>query len=78
MYRKLSANRESEIREKALVLSVLFDDPQALADLRSVIANQKAEAVWRQFALQTLVDKRPADLSAVLNVAVDDPVLRRV
>lgn len=76
VYAKLEASRDRVVREKGLILSVLFDDPRALADLRAAISDTKAEADWRRFALQTLVDKRPADLAAVLTGALDDAVLR--
>jgi putative heme-binding domain-containing protein len=76
IYRKLAASPDTEVREKGLVLSVLFDDPGALTDLRRVIANTKAEASWRQFAMQTLIDKHPADLAAVLKSVIDEPSLR--
>jgi putative heme-binding domain-containing protein len=76
VYRKLATSPDVEIRQKGLILSVLFDDAGALADLRHAIANRAAEAAWRRFALQTLVDKRPADLAAVLMSVIDDPVLR--
>jgi putative heme-binding domain-containing protein len=76
VYRKLSASADAEVREKALALSVLFGDAQALADLRTAVADPKADGAWRRFALQTLVDHRPADLSAVLTTALDDGVLR--
>jgi putative heme-binding domain-containing protein len=76
IYRKLSASPDPEIRQKGLVLSVLFDDPQALVDLRDAVARRDGKATWRQFALQTLIEKRPADLSAVLNSVIDDATLR--
>jgi putative heme-binding domain-containing protein len=76
VYAKLASSPDREVRAKALVLAVLFDNANALADLRLTIADAKAEAGWRRFALQTLVDKRPTDLSAVLGRSLDDPVLR--
>jgi putative heme-binding domain-containing protein len=76
VYGKLAASPDREVREKGLILSVMFDDARALADLRAAIANPKGEPGWRRFALQTLVDKRPADLSAVLTRSLDDSVLR--
>jgi putative heme-binding domain-containing protein len=76
VYAKLASSPDREVRAKGLVLAVLFDNAKALADLRVAIADPKAEAGWRQFALQTLVDKRPPDLQAVLGRALDDPVLR--
>jgi putative heme-binding domain-containing protein len=76
VYQKLSASSDAGIRQKSLVLSVLFDDSQALNDLRRAIANRAEDADWRRFALQTLIDKRPSDLAAVLKTGTDDQVLR--
>jgi len=76
VYDKLAKSPDKEVREKGLVLSVLFDDARAVAGLRASIADPKAEPGWRQFALQTLVDKRPTDLQTVLGRALDDPLLR--
>jgi putative heme-binding domain-containing protein len=76
VYRKVATSPDQDVRQKGLVLSVLFDDAGALADLRAAIADPHAEAGWRQFSLQTLVEKRPADLSSVLKSALDDPALR--
>lgn len=75
-YRKLSGSPDREVREKALVLAVLFDDRQALTELRQTITDAKADESWRRFALQTLIDKRPADLAAVLRDLLADPALR--
>jgi putative heme-binding domain-containing protein len=76
VYRMLSASPDVDVRQKGLILSVLFDDPRALADLRAAVADSHGQADWRQFSLQTLVDKRPADLPAVLRSVIDDQALR--
>jgi putative heme-binding domain-containing protein len=76
IYRKLAASQDAVIRQKVLVLSVIFDDDGAIADLRKAIADRKTESTWREFALQVLVDKRPADLANVLAGLLDDPTLR--
>src|SRR5437763_12915680 len=57
VYRKLSASKDAEVREKALVLSVLFGDPLALAALRKTAGDPKAPVDARRTALQTLVEK---------------------
>jgi putative heme-binding domain-containing protein len=76
VYRKLSASKDAEIREKALVLSVLFGDPQALADLRKIATDRKGEPDKRRGALQTLIEKRPADLLPVLRDLLTDGAMR--
>jgi putative heme-binding domain-containing protein len=78
IYRKLAASPDVEVRQKVLVLSVIFDDAGAMADIRQAIANRGGDPGFRQFALQTLVAKQPADLASLLQNALDDPVLRPV
>jgi putative heme-binding domain-containing protein len=76
VYRKLGDSKNAEIREKALQLSVLFGDPQALATLRRTAADPKANATMRRNALQTLVEKRPADLLPLLRKLLADESVR--
>lgn len=75
-YRKLSASGDAEVREKALVLAVRFSDPQALAALRRAAADPKADAAARARAVQTLVEKRPADLVPLLRELLADGAVR--
>jgi putative heme-binding domain-containing protein len=76
VYRKLAESKNAEVREKVLQLSVLFGDPQALAALRKTAADPKADVTARRNALQTLIEKRPADLPPLLRELVRDRVLR--
>ncbi|HEY7329957.1 MAG TPA: c-type cytochrome [Gemmataceae bacterium] len=72
VYRKLAESEQMEIREKALQLSVLFGDPQALAVLRQTADDPRADAASRRTALQTLIEKQPADLLPLLRKLVGD------
>src|SRR5207302_1016912 len=77
LHRKLSASKDAEVRERVLALSVLFGDPQALAVLRKVVEDAKADNGTRTRALQTLVDKCAAGVTSLLSRLLDDPALRR-
>jgi putative heme-binding domain-containing protein len=74
--RKLSASGNVEVREKALLLSVLFGDPRALASLRETAADPKADAAARRSALQTLVEARADNLLPLLRGLVADRTMR--
>jgi putative heme-binding domain-containing protein len=76
VYRKLAASTNAEIREKVLQLSVLFDDPQALAVLRKTADDPKADSTDRRNALQTLIEKRPPDLLPLLRKLIGDRAVR--
>jgi putative heme-binding domain-containing protein len=76
VYKKLAASKDAEVREKALVLSVLFGDPQALADLRKTAADPKADGDARRRALETLVEKRANNLLPLLRDLLADRTMR--
>jgi putative membrane-bound dehydrogenase-like protein len=77
VHRKLRASKDAEVRERTLTLSVLFGDPQALAELKRTVEEDKAGAEVRARALQTLLDKRAEGVPALLRKLLDDPDLRR-
>jgi putative heme-binding domain-containing protein len=76
LYTWLSASKDAEVREKALVLAVLFGDPRALAELRRRAADPRAPRAERRAALQTLVEKRAEGVLPLLQRLLDDPALR--
>jgi putative membrane-bound dehydrogenase-like protein len=75
-YTKLAASKDAEVREKALVLSVLFGDPQALAALRKTAADPKADTAARRRALETLVEKRANGMLPLLGELLADRAMR--
>src|SRR5262245_8955029 len=77
VHKKLSASKDAEVRERVLTLSVLFGDPQAMADLKKTVEDGKAETGARTRALQTLVEKRAEGTPALLKKMLDDPRLVR-
>jgi putative membrane-bound dehydrogenase-like protein len=77
VYRKLAQSLESEVREKALTLSVLFGDQEALAALRKIVSDPSAPAPARANALQALVYVKDPDFVPLLHGLISDRVLRR-
>jgi putative heme-binding domain-containing protein len=55
---------------------VLFGDPEALAELRALAADGKADADARRTALETLMQRRPPELPALLRSLLDDAAVR--
>jgi putative membrane-bound dehydrogenase-like protein len=73
---KLEQSRLPEVREKALFLSVVFDDPRALAAIRKTLLDSRAAPADRQMALQGLLYKKSPDLVPVLQGLVADREIR--
>ena len=73
---KLGGSPSAEVREKALLLSVMFGDPEAAATLRKTAADPGAEEASRRAALQTLVEAKAADLPPLLRDLLADPAMR--
>ena len=76
-YARLGKSTDPAVREHAVALALLFGDPQALADLRKVIANASAPATERVKAIEALADKRTADLAPLLHDQLADKATRR-
>src|SRR5258708_7295070 len=64
--RKLAGSSNAEVRQKTLMLSVMFGDKEALASLRKTVTDATAKDDARRLALQTLVEVRAPDLEALL------------
>jgi putative heme-binding domain-containing protein len=65
-YGKLESSPDPAVRERALELALVFDDPAALRTLRQQAADTTAAATARIRAVQALVAKKPADLGLLL------------
>jgi putative membrane-bound dehydrogenase-like protein len=74
--RRLAASPDGRVRSAATRLSVLFGDPEALAELRALAADGQADADARRTALETLMQRRPPELPALLRSLLDDPAVR--
>jgi putative membrane-bound dehydrogenase-like protein len=66
VYAELTRSGNTAVRDNALVLALIFDDPRALTDLRKAATTAKAPTAERVAALEALIDKRPLDLVPVL------------
>jgi putative heme-binding domain-containing protein len=77
VYAKLGASDDTQVRENAVVLALVFGDPQALADLREVAVDAAAPPADRIAAVEALVDKRVKDFAPVLHRLLGDRATRR-
>jgi putative membrane-bound dehydrogenase-like protein len=73
---RLARSSDAEVREKALLLAVLYGDREATAELRRSAAEGRANAAARETALQTLVEAKAPDLQPLLRDLLDDHVMR--
>src|SRR5258708_35775339 len=69
---RLVGSPSDEVREKTLLLSVMFGDPDAASSLRKTAADANAEEPSRRAALQTLVEAKAADLPPLLRDLLAD------
>ncbi len=73
---KLAKSASPEVREKTVLLSVMFGDPEAAAALRKTAADPRAEDESRRAALQTLVEAKAPGLPPLLRDLLADRVMR--
>ena len=65
-----------EVRQRVLVVSGIFAEPEALDELRKLTANTKEEIAIRQTALQTLVEAKADGLKPLLRELLDETKMR--
>jgi putative membrane-bound dehydrogenase-like protein len=75
---RLRKHPDNEVREKAILLSVLYGDREAIAALRKTVTDPKAPDPGRRTALQTLVEAKAPDLAPLLRELVTDRTMRRL
>jgi putative heme-binding domain-containing protein len=73
VYAKLKAQASDTVRQSALELALIFDDPIALAALRKQASDRTAARDDRSRAVQSLVAKKVIDLAPLLLKLVRDP-----
>lgn len=78
VYASLTSHKSEAVREQALKLALIFDDPAALDLLRRRAADQSAGAELRSRAIDALVAKKAKDLAPLLLAGVRDPDVRGV
>jgi putative membrane-bound dehydrogenase-like protein len=76
-YAKLSKSSVPAIRENAVVLALVFGDPQALVDLRRIAQDATTKPAERVAALEALVENRSPDLAPLLQELLADKATRR-
>jgi putative heme-binding domain-containing protein len=76
-YAQLQREDDAALREQALQLALVFDDPTALATLRRTAGDKAAAAAVRNRALDRLLAKHDAALPPLLLQWVDDDAVRR-
>jgi putative heme-binding domain-containing protein len=77
VYAKLSTSADTQVRDNAVVMALVFGDPQALADLRKLAQDVAAPPADRAAALEALIEKRVPDLAPVLHALLADRATRR-
>jgi putative heme-binding domain-containing protein len=73
---KLGKSPNPQVRELAQSLSLTFGSPSALAALRHVLMDVKADPTARKNALESLLQAKDKTLASDLAGLVQDPVLR--
>lgn len=76
-YPNLQQSPDAEVREAALELALVFDDPAAFAQLQRQAAERQTDAATRNRALRSLLARRPAGVDRLLLQLVDDPATRQ-
>ncbi len=75
-YTALQRSSREPVRDAALQLALVFDDPTALAALRGQAADAKASAVARNRAVGALVAKKPTNLAPLLLELIPDAAVQ--
>src|SRR5690606_808121 len=75
---KLNESEIAAVREDALRLSLVFDDPAAQKALFALASDATGPSSERQQALRALIAKRTPSLAGLLLKLIDDPAVRAV
>jgi putative membrane-bound dehydrogenase-like protein len=76
VYRGVSKSDDAEVRSQALSLAVTFGDKAAMARLRDIAREAKADPAERKQALSALLAAGAPDMASLLQALVADPALR--
>jgi hypothetical protein len=72
VYARLSQSSDTAIKIHAVMLALVFGDPQAVVDLRRLAQTSTALAAERQAALEALIANAPTGLAPLLHEALAD------
>ena len=78
IYARLAKSPDAKVREHAQALAILFGDPTAIADVKTLALTEKADAKQRTAALEVLIEKRVVDFAPTLQQLLSDAAVRRV
>src|SRR6266567_8901955 len=73
---KLSKSPNLQVRELAQSLSLTFGSPTALASLRQIMQDSKADTEVRKRAIESLLQTKDPALATVLQQLLQDPAVR--
>ena len=76
VFARLIKSPETNVREPAVRLALLFGDPGAVTTLRGIMADSNAKADERTLALRSLAEARIPGLAPKLQALLDDRELR--
>ena len=74
---RLSSEGSDIVKQRAIRLALLLNDPNAVEKLRETIVDSKAGPAHRQAALEALVGKRVPGLTSLLVKMMDDAALQQ-
>ncbi len=76
LYARLVNNKNSQVREQGMLLALIFGDPHAVADLRSIATDTTQSDADRSRAIAALARAKVVALPEVLHPLVVDPSVR--
>ncbi len=75
-FEALLKSADANVRNQAQTLAVTFGDKNALATIRKIVSDPKADVAARQAAIATLVDAKDPEVVRMLQALVSDAALR--
>jgi putative membrane-bound dehydrogenase-like protein len=77
LYKRLAQSANAAVRRDAVMLALVFGDPQAMVDLRRIVQTTSAPVPERQAALEALIANSIPGLAQLLQGSLSDKALRR-
>lgn len=75
-YASLSKSSSEKVRQSALAIALIFDDPGALKELRRILVDREGKTAARLRALEALASRQTPDLAPVLLKLLEEKPLR--
>ena len=75
-YARLSQSTNTELREKSLLIALIFHDPQSIESLKHIAGDEKLPVEQRQRAIQSLVESGSSGLAPFLQELTTDTAIR--